>query len=101
QTQSLAQCLAIGVGGAEDTCLLQAWHYVVDDHGQIYGIDGRPQPHAVDAVSLPPQQQIAEFGWGAVEYQCVRAWVGVSVEGDVDVGVSLEVGGARLCDLGE
>ncbi len=51
--------------------------------------------------SLPTQQQLNEFGWGAVEYQCVRARVGSAVEGDEDVGVDLEVGAAGLRDLAE
>jgi hypothetical protein len=96
QPEALAQCFAVGVCGAEAACPLQQRHHLVDNHWQIGGVDRGPQPDAVNAKLLPPQDHVDEFGWGAIAYERIATGVDDATEGDVEVGVHL-----RACDLSQ
>src|SRR5271170_3868688 len=92
QAEPLAQCLLLPVAGAKTPGALQQWHHLVDDHREIGGVDGGPQPSTVDAQPLPTQQQVNQIRCAAAEYECVRPEIGIVAKSHHHVGEDFQMG---------
>ncbi len=99
QTQPCAQRFAVLVAGAESPGLLQQRHHFVDDRREIGGVDGRPQPRAVDTEPLPVEQHVDQFLWAATEVERIRARIALAVERNQHVGIDFQFTATGRADL--